>query len=292
MDLTQLYRKLPKPRHLLIGLAIWWLVMGLTYIVLATTGNPSQSIDLASAVALIKKTGRDVSLPLLERDLPSLQRLLTDSAKDDRVLSASLSDHQNKLIAATGVDKIIRVPDHEIRTSEEVSYWEGKLVEHETVTRLNTFVDYGGIRIGELTMTLAGAVTDRVPGRFLAAAVLSFLCMLLVVGLLSFSSGKLRELPRGSKWLQRVRSARTRTTVSHINCPLCGTPQPVCEALFDQNLSNEPRRTDLCQTATEAGRQDSLHAADLRQLARNSDLQRFRRRVVLRCAEIIQKLTV
>ena len=76
-----------------------------------------------------------------------------------------------------------------------------------------------------------------------------------------------------------------------VTCPLCGTKKPVNSDLFNHSNPYEKSIAKISNPVHNPASQADLKGIDLTEIAKHEDLNWIKRQVILRCAEIIQKLT-
>ena len=126
--------------------------------------------------------------------------------------------------------------------------------------------------------------------QFIIVAGLSFLFLLLFIVVLG-----LRKI-NVSPWLLKEFFWRRRRTARNlekyiVTCPLCGTKNPVNSDVFNFSNPYEKSIAKISNPAKNAEPQADLKGIDLSEIAKREDLNWIKRQVILRCAEIIQKLT-
>ena len=277
-------------RYVFVGVVVWWLVMLIAYSLLSLRVNHLKNRLTKTGIELTTDLADLVSLPLLERDSQSIHRLLTEAAGKPGVFYASVVDHRNKVVAFTGTGHLMPDMTPTARSVEKVTIREGGFASHANIVNFVSDITYAGTKIGELFIGLStpGAIKTR--KIFALIAVGSGLLLLLLVILLRYQS--IRETVK--KILPSTPStARIETDAqgAPIACPLCGTRKPLSAALFKQSNLDPHLKGGL--TTQNVNMSPGVAGSEKNAQTRScsDDLLWLKRRIVLRCAEIIKKLT-
>ncbi len=277
-------------RYVFWGIVVWWLVMLIAYSLLSLRVNHLKNRLTKTGTELTTELANLVSQPLLEKDSQSIHRLLTEAAGKPGVFYASVVDHRNKVVAFTGTGHLMPDMNPTARSIEKVSIREGGFASHAKIVNFVSDITYAGTKIGELFIGLStpGAVQTR--KIFTIIAVVSGLCLLLVLILFRYQS--IRETL--TKILPATPSTAEIETVAQGNpiaCPLCGTRKPLSATLFKRS-NLDPHLTGglmMQNVNINPGVTSSEKAAQTHNVT--DDLLWLKRRIILRCAEIIKKLT-
>jgi sensor histidine kinase regulating citrate/malate metabolism len=290
MDSIQRFANRLNMRHLIIVLIIWWLAMLIAYSIITLRVNHLKDKLRETGVEITLEFSNLVSLPLLERNSQSISTLLTDAANRTDVIYASVVDHRNKVVAFTGTGHLMPDRTEAAHSIEKVSMWEGGFASHAKVLNFVSDVNYAGTKIGEIFIGLATPETFQTRKQFNIIAVLSCLILLFLIAILRFQTIKtfLLKYLNFKPSTAAMDSALKRT---HINCPLCGTQQPFSDKLFNRSKLDKslkiggPRHVSNPKGLADAKR------TDLQEGTGKEDLSWIRRRIILRCTEIIKNLT-
>ena len=278
-------------RYLILGLAAWWLAMLIVYSVITLRINNRKGELRESGVEITNEFSKLVSLPLLEKNSQSLHRLLTDAANKTDVIYASVVDHRNKVVAFTGTGHLMPDMTEGASSIEKVSIWEGGFASHARIVNFVSEITYGGTKIGEIFIGLSTPESFQAQKQFAVIAVSSSLILLLLVIIFRYQSirtflGKYFNLSHSDSTMDSM-SKR-----SGITCPLCGTQNASSDNLFSQsNLEKFLASGDSKRGATDG---DIAYSSkkNPHKLAKTEDFSWIRRQIILRCTEIIRKLTV
>ena len=278
-------------RYVFVGVLVWWLIMLIVYSILSLRVNHLKNRLTKTGTELTTQLADLVSLPLLEKDSPSIHRLLTEAAGKPGVFYASVVDHRNKVVAFTGTGHLMPDMPPNARSVEKVTVREGGFASHAKIVNFVSDITYAGTQIGELFigMSTPGAVQTR--NVFAIIAVISGLLLLLLVILFRYQS--IREtLAKRLPATPSTAGMETGAKGNPIACPLCGTRKPLSATLFKQS-NLDPHLTGgltLQSGNVNPGVAGSEKDAQTRSVS--DDLLWLKRRIILRCAEIIKKLTV
>lgn len=293
MEIYHNYKRLLNLRRFLLGCIVWWLVTGVIYAVLHDRMTSVENSKTESGIELTARYAERVGLPLLERDVASIQTLLDQLTRHETVIFVSVLDHENRLIASAGVQKLPVAPESRNAPTDQVNVSESELANHDKIIMFQSPVSYGGVKIGRILLMTANGVAGSSAYRFLLTAFLGFLLMLLVVGYLNFRYAGARSLgsdPETARHQQR--SASGLSSKPYVSCPLCGAKNPITDDLFNSKRHNPQMGSfDL----EDSGKSIDTKIAEriaCSPASQNQNEYWIKRRVILRCAEIIQKLTI
>lgn len=275
-------------RYVFVGVVVWWLLLLIIYSLLSLRVNHFKNRLSKTGSELTTELAQLVSLPLLEKDAPSIHRLLTDAAGKPGVFYASVVDHRNKVVAFTGTGHLMPEMTPKAQRIEKVTIREGGFASHANIVNFVSDITYAGTKIGEvfIGMSTPGAVQTR--KIFTIIAVISGLLLLLLVILFRYQS--IRET------LTKIVPATPATADIKIDaqdnpvaCPLCGTRKPLSVNLFKQSIIDTHLKGGLTTQNINPGvasseKDTQIHSAP-------DDLLWLKRRIILRCADIIKKLT-
>jgi len=272
-------------RHLILVVVIWWLVMLIVYTIITLRTNHLREKLRATGVEITQEFAKLVSLPLLEKNSQSISSLLTDAVNRTDVVYASVVDHRNTVVAFTGTGHLMPDRTEAVRSIEKVALWEGGFTSHAKIVNFVSDVTYAGTKIGEIFIGLSTPKAFEIRRQFIIVAVFSSLILLFLAALFRYQTIKAFLL----KYLNLDSSGAAVDPVTqkpHIICPLCGTHQPFSDKLFTRTGLNQFLKIDASKNIWNPG-----GAADSKKPDGNEDLSRIRRQIILRCTEIIKKLT-
>ena len=277
-------------RHLILVVVIWWLVMLILYALITLRVNHLKGELRETGVQITNEFSKLVSLPLLEKNSQSISTLLTDAVSRPDVIYASVVDHRNTVVAFTGTGHLMPDRTEAVRSIEQVALWEGGFASHARILNFVSDVTYGGTKIGEIFIGLSTPKTVQIRKQFIWVAVLSCLTVLLLVAVFRYQTIKTFLL----KYLDLIPSRAAIDPVEQqrpIVCPLCGTRHAMSGKLFNRTGLNQFLKIDDPKPVSNPGSVADSKEPDLPQKAGNEDLSKVRRQIILRCTEIIKKLT-
>jgi len=276
-------------RHLILGLVIWWLVMLLVYAIFTLRVNSLKGELRQSGIDITQEFSNLVSLPLLENNSVSIAKLLTDAASRAGVIYASVVDHRNKVVAFTGTGHLMPDMTEAARSVDKVSMWEGGFASHARILNFVSDITYGGTKIGEIFIGLSTPEMFQSRKQFIFIAVSSCLILLILVAVFRYQTIKAFII----KYLDFNRTgAAMDPTVNDtlINCPLCGTQQPLSRRVFKQSSLHKFLSTGDWKLESNPGSNADSKRLDTQELGKKEDLSWVKRQIILRCTEIISKL--
>jgi len=276
-------------RYLILGLVIWWLAMLIIYSIFTLRVNHLKGKLRQSGVEITHEFSDLVSLPLLEKNSLSISTLLTDAANRTDVIYASVVDHRNKVVAFTGTGHLMPDMTEAARSVDKVSMWEGGFASHARILNFVSDITYAGTKIGEIFIGLSTPETFQTRKQFIFIAVSSCLILLILLAVFRYQTIKAFLM----KYLDFNPSGAAMDTTlkgTLINCPLCGTQQPLSRKLFKQSSLDKFLITGDSKLETNPGSNADSKKIDLQEPEKKEDLSWIKRQIILRCTEIINKL--
>jgi hypothetical protein len=278
-------------RYLILGLAGWWLVMLIVYSVITLRINHRKNELKESGVEITNEFSKLVSLPLLENNSQSIHKLLTDAANKTDVIYASVVDHRNKVVAFTGTGHLMPDMTEGASSIDKVSIWEGGFASHARILNFVSEITYDGTKIGEIFIGLSTPESFQAQKQFAIVAVLSSLILLLLVIIFRYQLirtylGKYFNLRHSNAEMDSIAKR------SGITCPLCGTQNTPSNTLFHK--SNIDKFLVIGEPKHKANDGDVADSSknNPHKIAETEDFPWIRRQIILRCTEIIKKLTI
>lgn len=268
-------------RQLLIGLAAWLAIMLVAYLIVTVRALQHQRDVRRVGTEITHVFATRVRLPLLEKNIPAVQALLREASQQSAAVYASVLDHQRQIIAHTGNENFVPAEGAIVGAppADQVAVDEGQLRSDQKVFRFTAGVTYAGTPIGEVIIAKAVPDTDRVLAVIRTAAVLSGLILLLIFLALRFESVG-RRLYFLKSFVAPTPPQAAIPPQATIICPLCGSLQHVAEAIFNGEHTAPPFDRERTPEAF----------VDWRTLARNGEFAWFKRSLLRRCADIINRL--
>lgn len=278
-------------RYLIVGLAAWWLVMLIVYSVITLRTNHRKDELRKSGVEITNEFSKRVSLPLLENNSQSIHNLLTDAANKADVIYASVVDHRNKVVAFTGTGHLMPDMPEGASSIEKVSIWEGGFASHDRILNFVSEITYGGTKIGEIFIGLSTPEWFQSQNQFAIIAVSSSLILLLLVIIFRYQTirtflEKFFNLNNSNIEMESIAKR------SGITCPLCGTQNASSDTLLSQSNIDKFLVMGKSKHSANDGGNAGASKNNPQKLAKTQDFSWMRRQIILRCTEIIKKLTI
>lgn len=291
MDSIQRFSNRLNTRHLILILIIWWLAMLIAYSIITLRVNHLKGKSRDTGVEIAHEFSNLVSLPLLERNSQSISTLLTDAVNRTDVIYASVVDHRNKVIAFTGTGHLMPDRTEAVHSVEKVAMWEGGFASHAKILNFVSDVTYAGTKIGEIFIGLSTPEMFQTRKQFIFIAVLSSLILLLLIAVFRYQTIK-AFLLKNLNFNPSSTAIDPALQKTFIICPLCGTQQPFSGKLFNRSGLDKFLRIGDSKHISNPGGVADLKKTDLPEPVGKENLSRLRRQIILRCTEIIKKLTV
>ena len=289
MDIIQRIGANSNNRYLIFGLIAWWLAMFIGYAIVSFRIDRIEKKIGKAGIEIAREFSVLVSLPLLEKKGQALHSLLTNAAKKNNLVYASVVDHQNRVVAFTGTGRLMPDSSEAVRSVEQVSIWEGGFTSPAKILNFAADVTYAGTKIGALTVGLSATDTAGVKSRYALIAVSSCLFLLLLFVVIRFP--EIRTFVVKYRDRNRLNSVSDEIlNRSRFHCPLCGTQKPFTENLLKQ--TNHDKIFSIGHVKGNPGVEDPAGSTkiDLHELSKFEDLSWLRRGIILRCTEIIKKI--
>ena len=279
-------------RYVILGVVIWWLVMLAAYSILSLRVNHLKHRLKNAGIELTNEFANLVSLPLLEKDSQSIHKLLTEAANRPGVIYASVVDHRNKVVAFTGAGHLMPHMTTTARSVNNVSIQEGGFASHARIVNFVSDITYAGTKIGEIFIGLSTPKTIQAGRLFMIIAVASGVLLLALIILFRFQSFKASSVTKIFQFSSAAAKMETSAKADSVICPLCGTRKPLSATVFKQSnmdalLTGETTK----QRANVSGVADNP-AKEMPQRSKPDDLSWLKRQIIIRCTEIIKRLTV
>ena len=278
-------------RHVIITLVVLGLVLGTAYIITAVRIDHAKNAVRNSGIDTISELSKLVSLPLLDSNAQTIHAMLVYAVKKTNMVHASVVNHQDEIVTFVGSEKVTPAIDLAVNSRGHVSFWEGELPDRMKIFGFASDVIYSGTKIGRIQIALSVEKLLRIRNQFIIVAVSSCLILLLLIAAIRYYPGIWAIPVRRMNIDQRDQPLDIALKGSLVTCPLCGAQKPFSEKLFTR--SNFGRLLIIKASTNKSGVNGSAKRKGMRlsDLARQDELSWFQRRIILRCAEIIKKLT-
>ena len=290
MDSIQRLSKRLSDRNLILLLLIWWLAMLIAYSIITLRVNHLKAQLRKSGVEITNTFSSRVSLPLLERNSQSIHSLLTEAVNQANVVYASVVDHRNKVVAFTGTGHLMPDMTDAARSVEKVSMWEGGFASHARILNFVSDITYASTKIGEIFIGLSTPKSFQTRKQFSIVAVCSSLLLLFLIAFLRYQSIKtwlVRYFDLKHASTENISSAKKTLVI----CPLCGSQKSLSTKLFKPSNLDKFLKIGISKQGPHNANTIDSQKIDLHELAKTKDFASIRRQIILRCTEIISKLT-
>ncbi|MFO7707174.1 MAG: hypothetical protein R6V84_03300 [Desulfobacterales bacterium] len=268
----------------------WWLIMAAAYLLISLQDALQKERSRKSGIEMMQLLSKRISLPLLEKDMGQIRSALADAAQRPGVALAWALDHQDQVLALAAGEKILPPPPaSDIRTGE-VEVRDANPVLAAPHLNLISPVTFAGTRIGKVSATVAPDAGSDHEALFSRVIVLSGLFFLVLAGALyghrltSFSA----SFRKSRRPIDPGTSGPLRSTVS---CPLCGQTHPLSRDLFGASSLDDLPAVSTSGVEQTTGPETKGEIIRWHEVGAREDLAWFRRRAILRCAEIIRVLS-
>ena len=285
-SLNEKSRPYPINTRLLWSLLIWFLVCSIVYALIWFKDDARKNRLARIGVDISKNISSQAGLPLLEKDARKLRQLLKEAAQKPNVVYASIIDHKNKLIAYTDQKQFFTLNQNSRNVMDKVNYWEVADINNKHVMNFTSDVTFGGTRIGETFISIAANQVTAIKQGFVLLAALSLLIIFTIFIILP---------PKGSHenfWktfhtpfsLKKREPQVQSMNYYEITCPLCARQNIFARDQFgNEKLSQFP-----VLTLDNPGQQPIF----LQDISTRKELNWLKKRIVLQCLEIINKIIV
>ena len=252
-----------------------WLLLAITYAILAVQSQRKQDKLTDSGVSQVNAFAEKAGLPLLEQDIKTLHDMLKEIGDKPEVLYASVIDHKNKIIAYTDAGWLMSERQEKVDQFQGVDTWQDK----DAMMFFKPII-FAQTTIGEIRLAVSLKPVFQTKKRFIniAAATLTVLlaCLLWIYG---------------RQWLRRVVDLMRRrgvdVDVHLLVCPLCGQTADH-DVLFCQSSNMD--RAPIFRIAGNGNGNTSGSALRLSDIGTNPKLASVKDQMIRQCAEIIKRL--
>jgi hypothetical protein len=277
-------------RHLIISLVVWGVVLCFAYVITSVRIDHVKSKIRNSGIETIQELSKLVSLPLLDSNAQTIHAMLIYAATKADIVHASVLDHQNEMVTLTGAEQVMPAKNPVADSGEHISFWEGELPDHKKIFSFASDVTYSGTKIGRIQIALSAEEPVRIRNQFLIVAVLTCVILFLLIVSFRYYPGIWVTPVRLMNLYRRGHVSDVALESSLVTCPLCGAQNPFSRELFKRSNFGRLLIIKASSNKSGAGGDADLKGVRLSDLAKRDDLSWFKRRILLRCAEIIKKL--
>ena len=286
---------LPKiNRRLVVVLVALFGLMTIAYAVTSIWINRAEDRIRDAGIEMTRELSQSISLPLLEENTPSIQSMLAYAAKSKNIVYASILDHRNEIVTQVGNEENLPEKNEAVLTINQVSIWESKLAKRKKIVSFSSDVTYAGTKIGEIFIALPGAESSTIRNQLKIAVVSVFLLLIafgVVLRYCDVSSGVMRL----SHFCQRKAGGQSDIdpvlTDAFVTCPMCGNRKVFTPDVFSDSHLEEVFLFKIPKKEKGDANSDVSEGLQLTELNKREDLSWLKRQVIMRCTEIIMKLS-
>ncbi len=274
-------------KKMIVCLVAWFVVCSILYVFIQVwEGNRNKAL-VKIGVSISKDISSQSGLPLLEKNINLLTRIIADVTQRPEVVFASIIDHKNKIIAYSDQKQFFTLNRQKAAVFDEVHYWRISNSNHLRVMNFSSNVTFSGTRVGEVLISLSAERIGqlKLPFIFFAASTLAGIVFLF--GIMNYKEylpwwkdlgAKLRsKTPASGKSL-----SLTDFGDSEISCPFCGNHEN-----FSLTGFKTPDLEKFPILRQYSGTRDTVLLTDI---AKIEELSRLKRLIVVQCTGIINKV--
>lgn len=279
-----------KKNFIIFCCLIWFFCAGVSFIVVSILNTKVKNKILNSGISIVKNYSDRASLPLLEQDLKQLSILLDEIALIPDVVNSAIVDHRNNIIAYANAEMASHVYKKGTHVKGSVSYWEEGLFNVKQVINFSSNVMYADTKIGEIYLSFN---TDKILENkkwFSSLFIYSFAIMLVLT--ISFYHKELFYIIKRLKtdWLNAASVRADLSDHADIPCPMCGSELQFSGEIFGEISTNRFLLKCSMGSEQENTASSSSESLNLSEIDRRKDLRLLKRKVTVRCLDILKRL--
>jgi hypothetical protein len=274
-------------KSFVLCLTAWFVVCSLLYIVVHFWEGSRKNDLVKIGVAISKDISSQSGLPLLERKIDHLGRLIEHVTEKPEVVFASIIDHRNKLIAYTDQDQFFTFSRKRSDELEGVHYWRISNLNHQKVMNFSSEITFSGTRVGEVFLSLAAEKMGILRRFFFFFSVLTLILLVIFFGIARHSdlwvwwNTKYRRVKDPEPPLDQT--VLDQTVSDDFFCPLCGSARHLSRDSF--------RHPDLESFLLIQSYSKTHGGVMLRDLSRVEELSWFKKGIIAQCGKIITTIS-
>lgn len=269
----------------------WGLILGVTYPLLVLQVAFQTDKAKRSGIELIQQLSKNMSLPLLEKNTTQLQAMLAEAGQKPGVLLAWAVDHQDNVVAFTVKDPFLPFTKTSASQAGEVEVRQTEESLPAAYFNLVSPISYAGTRIGRVSLSLAPDTRSDFKTQFMRVLVLSGLLVLALIAAL-YHRQIAGLASRMSDKRQQTLAAAADLTMSSFACPLCGQAQAFSKEALEPTSFDAQALVFSAGSESSRGTPPGGKGVFLNELGGREDLAWIKRRIILRCADIIRILSI
>lgn len=243
-----------------------------------------------SGINTVKDLADQIRIELLENDLQAIRSHLVNTRTRKDTVYLAVSDHRDEIIAVESDEKSKPVRIGSVQQAEQITFWEGKFPSQEKIFGLTANIQFADTKIGEIHLALSADETEVIRNQFMGLVILSLMFLVLSILFLGLRKNNVRLWSPAAFFRRRRQTAHNPENFMVI-CPICGTKKSVDPGGPDPAFSYLKSNAKISNPGQHNNPQADMMRIDLTEIARREDLSWIKRQVILRCSEIIKKLT-
>ncbi|PID40957.1 MAG: hypothetical protein CR984_00520 [Proteobacteria bacterium] len=275
--------------HWLAWLSIWWVAAVFSYMFIAASRTDHADDVMQAGLKTVMKSADQAGLPLLERDVQALTRLMQHAAKQKGVLSCAIIDHKNKIIAFSDPEPLLSIPFTSVRYKDGVAYWHHRYAGTPAIC-FATEITYAGTKIGQVFLAMDADSSNGLVTVFLVLAFVSLLVIVITLLIIEFHGVRPLKTAVSNQIHRWIGGATDRSDGRDVICPLCGQNKPLGRSVMTPPRSDRHARVGQATAQNGSTQTAFSQGIDLRELSRRDDLGWLRKQIIHRCADIIKTL--
>lgn len=268
----------------ILCLVAWFIICSILYVfVHLWEGNRRKDL-VKIGVAISKDISSQSGLPLLERKIDHLGRLIEDITQKPEVVFASIIDHKNKLIAYTDQDQFFTFSRKKSDELEGVHYWRISNLNHQKVMNFSSEITFSGTRVGEVLISLAAENMGVLRRSFSFFSVLTLTALVLFFGIVRYRDFLVWWNTKYKQFNAPGEPLLGQQETDDFFCPLCSSP-----GFFSRGSCH---MADLESFLLIKSYSQTNKDVLLRDLARVKELSWLKKRIVAQCGKIITTISL
>ena len=279
-----------KKNFIIFCCLIWFFCAGVSFIVVSILNSKVKNKILKSGISIVKNYSDRASLPLLEQDIKQLSILLDEIALSPDVVNSAIVDHRNNIIAYANAEMASHVYKKGTHVKGSVSYWEEGLSNVKQVINFSSNVMYADTKIGEIHLSFN---TDKIlKNKKWFSSLFVYSSVIMLVLIISFYRKELFYIIEGLK-TDCLNAASLRADLSDpadITCPMCGSGLQFSRDAFGEISTNRFLLECSMRSEQENTLSGTSESANLSKIDKRKDLKLLKRKVTVRCLDILKRL--
>lgn len=271
-------------KKIILCLVAWFVLCTGFYISIHIWESNRRQELVKVGVSISKDISSQSGLPLLERNIKLLSRIIEKITEKPEVVFASIIDHKNKIIAYTDQKQFFTLDRQKAGVLDGVHYWKISNPNHQRVMNFSSEVTFSGTRVGEVFISLATANIEQLKRSFVFFAVITLTLIMLffLFGTVKYKDYLSRWKTLNTKLKSHKKPFLRDFSNSEISCPLCGNQEN-----FSLNGFQMPDLERFPVLKKSSGTNNCVLLADI---AKVEELSGLKRAIVVQCTDIINKI--